>query len=99
MLVKAIEFGGCCATCPPNNEAPARGGVEIGLENGRADECDMGEMICLRCAQRLVERVTKAIAECKKRRTAGEEYRNDEWQKPAKKRSSVSPSPQERQPR
>ena len=72
MLVKAIQFGGCCATCEPDNDAPARGGVEVALNRDP-------DALCLRCAARLAARLTKAVEEVRRRQRSGEEYKWDRW--------------------
>lgn len=77
MLVKSIEFGGCCVTCVAgDNDTPKRGGVEVALSR---DPGDIGEMLCLKCAKRLADRLNKAVADARSRRAAGQEYRHNRW--------------------
>jgi hypothetical protein len=67
MIIKAIEFGGCCPTCSQGNDTKPRGGVEVVLSK---DPYDMGEHICLRCAARLADRLQQAVNEVRRRQKA-----------------------------
>lgn len=78
---KAIEFGGCCSLgwCGSGNDTPDRGGVEISLDGDLSE--DLGEMVCLACAERLARLIEKCVTRCRERQAAGREYRDDRWRK------------------
>jgi hypothetical protein len=91
MKTKAIEFGGCCALewCGSDNNTEGQGGVEVLLDNGSLADDDMGEMICLNCAEKLARLLKKRARECRERQAQGLEYRAHKWRK---KKASSEPA-------
>ena len=81
MLVRGIEFGGFCSGgCGAGNDAPGRGGVEVGVSEDGRDPDAMGDAsICLRCAERLAARIVRAVAKVRAQQARGREYRHGKW--------------------
>jgi hypothetical protein len=85
---KEIQFLGCCSGgCQSGNNTPSRGGLYIQLEAG--DDVEDGEMVCLRCAEKLATRILKSAAECRVRISMGQDYRAERWHAP--KKAEVTP--------
>lgn len=87
MKTKAIEFAGCCALsdwCGSHNNTEGRGGVEILLDaHGSLADDDMGEMVCLDCAERLARLLKKRVRQVREKQALGLEFCGDplRWRK------------------
>ena len=76
-----MMFKGSCGSCSQDSMTAysdkVRGGVEVHASDGEFDSAWM----CLACAKRLAQKLSKAIDTCRTNMRAGKEYRNDRWQK------------------